>query len=104
MWEGHNENFLYVQAVSVEKTLKSIEDTMRDYEGMQFLFIWDSIAATSAEKDLEGDFNPQTSMAVKPRIFSKAFPKLTVFAELFVLQALAMAVFTVSVLLFMLAV
>ena len=73
-----NENFLYVQAVSVEKTLKSIEDTMRDYEGMQFLFVWDSIAATSAEKDLEGDFDPQSTMAMKPRIFSKAFPKLTI--------------------------
>ena len=73
-----NGNFLYVQAVSVEKVLKGIEDTMNDYPGMQFVFIWDSIAATSAEKDLEGDFNPQSSMAVKPRIFSKAFPKLTV--------------------------
>ena len=71
-----NENFLYVQAVSVEKVLKGIEDTMNDYPGMQFVFIWDSIAATSAEADLEGDFNPQSSMAVKPRIFSKAFPKL----------------------------
>ena len=40
-------------------------------------FIWDSIAATS-ERRLEGDFNPQSSMAVKPRIFSKAFPKLTI--------------------------
>ena len=73
-----NENFLYVQAVSVEKVLKGIEDTMNDYPGTQFVFIWDSIAATSAEKDLEGDFNPQSSMAVKPRIFSKAFPKLTI--------------------------
>ena len=73
-----NGNFLYVQAVSVEKVLKGIEDTMNDYPGMQFVFIWDSIAATSAEKDLEGDFNPQSSMAVKPRIFSKAFPKLTI--------------------------
>jgi len=71
-------NFLYVQAVSVEKVLKGIEDTMNDYPGMQFVFIWDSIAATSAEKDLEGDFDPQSSMAVKPRIFSKAFPKLTI--------------------------
>jgi len=74
-----NENFLYVQAVSVEKTLKGIEDMMNQYGDIQqFVFIWDSIAATSAEKDLEGDFDPQSSMAVKPRIFSKAFPKLTV--------------------------
>ena len=74
-----NENFLYIQAVSVEKVLKSIEDMMIQFGDQQnILFIWDSIAATSAEKDLEGDFDPQSSMAVKPRIFSKAFPKLTI--------------------------
>ena len=73
-----NENFMYVQAVSVEKTLETIEMLMKDYPDNQFLFIWDSIAATSSEKELEGDFNPQSSMAVKPRIFARAFPKLTV--------------------------
>jgi len=73
-----NENFMYVQAVSVEKTLETIEMLMSDYPDNQFLFIWDSIAATSSEKELEGDFNPQSSMAVKPRIFARAFPKLTV--------------------------
>ena len=69
---------LYVQAVSVEKTLEQIEALLTNYEDTQFLFIWDSIAATASEKDIEGDFNPQSSMAVKPRIFSKAFPKLTI--------------------------
>ena len=73
-----NDGFLYVQAVSVEKTLETIEDLMTEYPERKFLFIWDSIAATSAEADLEGDFNPQSSMAVKPRIFAKAFPKLTI--------------------------
>jgi len=71
-------NFMYIQAVSVEKVLETIEDLMTEYSETQFLFIWDSIAATSAEKDIEGDFNPQSSMAVKARIFSKAFPKLTI--------------------------
>ena len=69
---------LYVQAVSVEKTLEQIEALLSNYEDTQFLFIWDSIAATASEKDIEGDFNPQSSMAVKPRIFAKAFPKLTI--------------------------
>ncbi len=73
-----NDDFMYVQAVSVEKTLETIEMTMTDYPDNQFLFIWDSIAATSSEKELEGNFNPQSSMAVKPRIFARAFPKLTV--------------------------
>ena len=71
-----NDNFMYIQAVSVEKTLETIENLMSEYPETQFLFIWDSIAATSSEKELEGDFNPQSSMAVKPRIFAKAFPKL----------------------------
>ena len=74
-----DENFLYVQAVSVEKTLKGIEDMINQFGDIQqFVFIWDSIAATSAEKDLVGDFDPLSSMTMKPRIFSKAFPKLTI--------------------------
>jgi len=72
------DNFMYVQAVSVEKTLETIEDLMGQYPETQFFFIWDSIAATTSEKELESDFNPQSTMAVKPRIFSKAFPKLTI--------------------------
>ena len=51
---------------------------MGEYPETQFLFIWDSIAATSSEKEIESDFNPQSTMAVKPRIFAKAFPKLTI--------------------------
>jgi len=71
-------NMIYVQAISVEKVLGEIENLMDEYPHTQFLFVWDSIAATASEKDIEGDFNPQSSMAVKPRIFSKAFPKLTI--------------------------
>ena len=73
-----SDSFMYVQAVSVEKTLETIEDLMSQYPETQFFFVWDSIAATSSEKELESDFNPQSTMAVKPRIFSKAFPKLTI--------------------------
>jgi len=51
---------------------------MTTYPDTRFLFVWDSIAATPAEKDIEGDFNPQSSMAVKPRIMSKALSKLTI--------------------------
>ena len=72
------ENFLYYQAISVEKVLESIEMLMDSYPQQRFLFIWDSIAATSSEKEIESDFNPQSTMSVKPRIFGKAFPKLTI--------------------------
>jgi RecA/RadA recombinase len=42
------------------------------------LFIWDSLALTPAISDVEGDFNPQSSMAMKARILAKGMSKLTV--------------------------
>ncbi len=72
------DQLLYYQATSVENVLNTMEYIMNEYGEARVLFIWDSVAATPSEKDLEGDFNPQSSMAVKPRIFSKAFPKLTI--------------------------
>ena len=42
------------------------------------MFIWDSLALTPAVSDVEGDFNPQSSMAVKARILAKGMSKLTV--------------------------
>jgi RecA/RadA recombinase len=42
------------------------------------LFIWDSLALTPAVSDVEGDFNPQSSMAMKARILAKGMSKLTV--------------------------
>jgi recombination protein RecA len=74
----NTEQLMYIQAVSVEKVLETIEMLMDSYEDTKFLFIWDSIAATSSEKEIESDFNPQSTMSVKPRIFGKAFPKLTI--------------------------
>ena len=68
-------NFLYVTAISVEKVLEVIEDCLKAGDN-QFLFIWDSMALTPTVTDIEGDFNPQSSMAVKPRILSKGLSKL----------------------------
>jgi recombination protein RecA len=70
-------NWMYAQAITVEKVLGTIEDLMNDYPEQRFLFIWDSIAATACEKDIEGNFNPQATMAMKPRILGKGFRKLT---------------------------
>lgn len=66
---------LYVQARSVEFVLETIEELLANNHN-KMLFIWDSIAFTPTETDVEGDFDPQSSMAVKPRILSKAFSKL----------------------------
>ena len=71
------ENLIYVQAQSVEHVLETVEAVLAS-GAERTLFIWDSLALTPTVSDVEGDFNPQSSMAVKPRIFSKAFPKLTI--------------------------
>jgi recombination protein RecA len=68
------ENVLYVQAASVESVLEYIEELLGT--GAQFLFVWDSLALTPSKSDIEGDFNPLSSMAVKPRILSKGLSKL----------------------------
>ena len=68
---------LYVQARSVEMVLETIEDLLANNDS-QMLFIWDSLALTPSVSDVEGDFNPLSSMAVKPRILSKGMSKLTV--------------------------
>jgi len=70
-------DLLYVQASSVEFVLETIEDLLANNEN-RMLFIWDSLALTPAVSDVEGDFNPQSSMAMKARILAKGMSKLTV--------------------------
>jgi len=71
------ESLLYVQAASVEFVLETIEEILGATDN-RVLFIWDSLALTPAISDVEGDFNPQSSMAVKARILAKGMSKLTV--------------------------
>ena len=69
------QRLLYVQADSVEFVLETIEDLLKTTDE-RFLFVWDSMALTPSKTDLEGDFDPQSSMAVKPRILAKGLSKL----------------------------
>jgi recombination protein RecA len=71
------ESLIYVQATSVEFVLETIEELLGTNEN-RMLFIWDSLALTPAVSDIEGDFNPQSSMAMKARILAKGMSKLTV--------------------------
>ena len=71
------ETLLYVQAYSVEFVLETIETIMASGQE-RTLFIWDSMAFTPATGDLAGDFNPQSSMALKARILGKAMSKLLI--------------------------
>ncbi len=69
------EKLLYIPAQNVEFVLETIEDLLGTDN--KWLFIWDSLALTPSISDLEGDFNPQSSMAMKPRILSKGMSKIT---------------------------
>ena len=52
---------LYVQAQSVEFVLETIEELLGSNDN-KMLFIWDSLALTPAISDIQGDFNPQSSI------------------------------------------
>ena len=71
------EQLMYVQASSVEFVLETVEELLGASE-QQLLFIWDSLAFTPSVSDVEGDFNPQSSMAVKARILAKGMSKLII--------------------------
>jgi len=71
------ERLMYVQASSVEFVLETIEELLAATDE-QIVFIWDSLAFTPSVSDVEGDFNPQSSMAVKARILAKGMSKLTI--------------------------
>ena len=68
---------MYVQASSVEFVLETIEELLGATDE-QLVFIWDSLAFTPSVSDVEGDFNPQSSMAVKARILAKGMSKLVI--------------------------
>ena len=68
---------MYIQAQSVEFVLETIEDILAATSD-KMLFIWDSLAFTPSISDVEGDFNPQSSVATKARILAKGMSKLIV--------------------------
>ena len=71
------DDFIYVQATSVEYVLETIEELMGQ-SPKPYIFIWDSLAMTPSINDIEGDFNPNSSIGVKARILSKGFSKLVI--------------------------
>lgn len=68
------DNLLFVQTQSVEMVLETIETLLAT--GSKYFFIWDSLAMTPAMGDIENDFNPQSSMALKARILALGMSKL----------------------------
>ncbi len=74
---GSLDDFLYVQATSVEFVMETIEEMMGE-SNKPMLFILDSLAMTPTARALKGSFDPLESMAEKARILSLSFQKLTV--------------------------
>ena len=72
------ERLMYIQASSVEFVLETVEELLGAAADEQLVFIWDSLALTPSISDVEGDFNPQSSMAVKARILAKGMSKLII--------------------------
>ena len=71
------DRLMYVQASSVEFVLETIEELLGATDE-PIVFIWDSLAFTPSISDVEGDFNPQSSMAMKARILAKGMSKLVI--------------------------
>ncbi len=70
------DRLMYVQAESVEFVLETIEELLST--GNKWLFIWDSLALTPSLSDVAGNYDPQSTMAMKARILSKGMSKLVV--------------------------
>ena len=75
--EGDNQ-IIIVQPDDIEMVLETVEICMSNDPDSRYLFIVDSLAMTPCRADLEKDFNPQSSMAQKPRVLSLGMQKLTV--------------------------
>ena len=75
--DGDNQ-ILIIQPDDIEMVLETAEICMSNDPDNRYLFIIDSLAMTPCRADLEKDFNPQSSMAQKPRVLSLGMQKLTV--------------------------
>ena len=70
-------NFIIARPAYIEEMFESIEDLLSSREeDEQFLFILDSLAMIPCKSDIESDFDPVSSVAVKARVTSKAMQKL----------------------------
>ena len=73
---GEENEIIILQPDDVEQCLETIELCMANDPDNRYLFVWDSLAMTPCRADHEKDFNPQSSMAMKPRVLSLGMQKL----------------------------
>lgn len=67
----------YMQATTAEDVLETMESLMSQYPDQQFLFVWDSLSNTPSRKEDMSNFDPQSTVAIIPRVLSVGFKKLT---------------------------
>lgn len=74
------ENMLYVPAESCEFVFKTINRMIKTLGVTNYLFIWDSLAMTPTEKDIEDidNFDPMSSISMQARVVTKGVKKLVV--------------------------
>lgn len=69
----------YIPTENVETLFDTIESIVVSCgKENKLLFIWDSLAMTPALADQEGDWDPNSSVAVKARVISKGLQKLVI--------------------------
>ena len=71
------DEFIYVAPDTVEDVLNTI-DSLLTNTNQKILFIWDSLAFSASRKDLEGEVNPNSTVAQTPRILSLGLKRLMV--------------------------
>ena len=75
---GGDTGLNYIPVESVEQVFKIIDMLLKQTSD-KLMFVWDSLAMTPTEKQSDSeDFNPQQFVALKPRVLSEGFQKLTV--------------------------
>jgi len=71
------DNFIYIQPPDMETILETIEELAgQATKDQKFLFVVDSVASIPAKAELESDYDPSSTVAVKARVLSKGLSKL----------------------------
>jgi recombination protein RecA len=68
------ESLIYVQAKTCEFVLETIEMLLQ--EGTSYFFVWDSIAFTPCQAEMEAGMDPTSNVAIKARVLSVGMTKL----------------------------
>lgn len=75
--EINMDEIIHIPVQSMEKMFNIIDNLLSN-TSEKYLFIWDSYAATPCEKEIEGEFDPSSHMAVGPRVANLAMKKLLI--------------------------